>query len=102
GFEIPGARFDGGDFRVRTRFFGCRFDNSQMVEVPRYRALGAEMPLAKQYPDVTGGTVQVVRQALDNHRHPVRSKAFIGELHIVHPFARETRALLDRPLDTVL
>jgi hypothetical protein len=65
------------------------------------RAGVAELAFAEQHAHGGGRAVAVLGQALDDHRHPVRREALVGDDLVLHVLVEQAGAAFDRSLDRV-
>lgn len=93
--------FDGVGVRVAIRIRVCRFDYAHVIEEEPHAAGLTKRTSLKYFANLRRSTVAVIRQALDDHRHLVRRKTFVGHQFVFDFLITDASALLDRTLDRV-
>ncbi|MNE31975.1 hypothetical protein D3C80_1255680 [compost metagenome] len=93
--EILRTGFDGGHFRIGVRGVRGRLDHADVVEVPGYGTGSPQLALAERHADFSHGAVDVVGHTLNDQRHLVRCKTFVGYTMVLNGFAQLAGAFLD-------
>jgi len=100
-FEVLGTGFNRGHFRISVRGVRLGFDHAHVVEIPCHRTRSAQLALAEGNADFSHRAVDVVCQALNDQRHLMGSKTFVGNTMVLHGLGTDTGAFIDRALDGV-
>lgn len=101
GFDLLGAGFNRVGLGIAVSVRMIPFDNPHMVKKEGNAAWLAQGAALENPPDVGGGAVAVIGEALNDQRHFVRGESFISDQLVGDFFLGEAGAFFDCAFDRI-